>query len=227
MEKRIFENVMKFLESYGENSITFEWNSYGGDPLGDMEWDYGWSNLGRKKIPNSINNLIIEMVSEKAEPIFENIYCELESYRLTAIFYPKEKKIKLISFVEEYATEDSTAEKIVLADSPTIRFMKENNINLVTCSYDGSGDSGELNNLEINGNHENIYEWERDSQKTVLIDAIYRFLEDSYGGWEIDDGSNGNIELKVDGSLTISHTWNSREWYESGESRIITSEDFD
>jgi hypothetical protein len=37
MEKRIFENVMKFLDSYGENSIIFEWNSYGGDPVRDME----------------------------------------------------------------------------------------------------------------------------------------------------------------------------------------------
>ncbi len=217
---------MRFLESYGENSITFEWNSYGGGGFEDIEWDYGWSDLGRKKLPTSMNNLVIEIVSEHAEPMFEDIYSETDAYQLRAKFYPKEKIVELRVAVEEYTSEENYTEEKILPDSPIMQFIKKNDIKLISCAYDGGGDSGEITYMTVDGNDESIYRWERDDEKKIVVETLYEFLENNYGGWEIDDGSSGTIQLSDNGFLSISHSWNSRDWYDTGHLVKITSEDF-
>jgi len=226
MEKRIFENVMDFLRSYDEDTIQFGWNSYGGGGFNDIEWEYGWNSLGRKKIPVSIDNIIKTIVEEHAEPIFENVYSETDAYLLNANFYPKEKKVELTVSVEEYVSEDRTTEDKLSSDKPVIVYMKENGIDFIECRYDGSGDSGEINYFTVDGRDENLYMWERDEKKFVVVETLYTLLENNYSGWEIDEGSAGTIELSSDGSFSISHSWNTREWFETGESIIITSNDF-
>lgn len=213
---------MNFLQQY-DDQIIFEWNSYGGD---DIEWDYGWNNLGRKKLPTSINNLVIDICENNSEPLFEDVYSETESYQLRATFFTKEKKVLLTVLVEEYITEDHYYEENLSEDSEALKYMGENNITLISCDYSGGGDSGEIGSIMVNGKPDDILAWERDTNKLKVIDEIYSFLNKAYGGWEIDDGSSGTIQLNDKGSLSISHSWSSREWFDSGEEIILTIEDF-
>jgi hypothetical protein len=86
-------------------------------------------------------------------------------------------------------------------------------------SFDGSGDSGQIENISLDGkilkkkvvgailSAGNVWDpitkttsqkWETDVDVEGLIQGIcYEVLEDSFGGWEIDDGSYGNFNFDV------------------------------
>jgi hypothetical protein len=59
-----------------------------------------------------------------------------------------------------------------------------------------------------------------------IINMAYEYLENTYGGWEIDDGSSGTLEISDNGLISSSHIWSSREWFDSGLQKIITIDDF-
>lgn len=227
MEKRIFENVMKFLQSYDVKIINFEWSSYGGDGFNDIEWEYGWSNLGNRNLPTSINNLVIEIVSEYAETMFENVYSDLESYKLRATFLPFEKKVELYIDVEENQNDYREVQGNLGENSEVVAIMKQNEYEEIEFRYNGGGDSGELESVKVNSIDDQIYNWERDNDKSVIYQKAYDLLENAFSGWEIDDGSSGTIYMFANGSYVIEHEWYTREFVDSGEQKIITSKDFE
>ena len=61
MEKRIFDNIINFLLSYEQNEITFEWTTFE-TGVEHIDWEYGSNDLGRKKIPSSIMNIIVTII---------------------------------------------------------------------------------------------------------------------------------------------------------------------
>jgi hypothetical protein len=101
--------------------------------------------------------------------------------------------------------------------------------------YNGSGDSGDFDTAQFNINvDENVFNsrglveatnpyhdiairrvtWNRQSggdypAKDLIENIAYEELEHQYGGWEINSGSNGEVDLTLDG-ITISH----QEWME-------------
>jgi len=69
--------------------------------------------------------------------------------------------------------------------------------------YNGSGDSGYIeSNFEENG----------DALPTSIEDWCYRQLEDNFGGWEINEGSDGEFKFNFnDMTITLNHTYNTEE----------------
>jgi hypothetical protein len=85
--------------------------------------------------------------------------------------------------------------------------------------FDGSGDSGQIENISLDSkilkkkvvgailSAGNVYDpitkttsqkWEKDVDVEGLIQGIcYEVLEDSFGGWEINDGSYGSFNFDV------------------------------
>jgi hypothetical protein len=114
-----------------------------------------------------------------------------------------------------------------------ISTFKEFGIQAITVSYNGCGDSGQVDDYEViyeNGKPidiksinkrveyfeskfraENGRFW-TENEGTVgtfeqFIDhIIYAFLEDKAPGWEINDGSYGDITIKADGTGQMIHT---------------------
>ena len=76
--------------------------------------------------------------------------------------------------------------------------------------YNGSGDSGYI-------------EFPPD-YPDELEDISYDLLQ-SYGGWEINEGSQGTIEFTAD-EIEINHTWNTEEEYSDDLKIIVTPETF-
>ena len=57
----------------------------------------------------------------------------------------------------------------------------------------------------------------------LIWNTLYDQLESAYGGWEIDDGSSGTIELNNNLEIVISHEWSMREM-ETCEGRYVITE---
>jgi hypothetical protein len=81
----------------------------------------------------------------------------------------------------------------VLEDDPDIEDR------ILTIDYSGGGDSGYLEDSFNSG----------DSVPAVVSDFCYNMLENRYGGWEINEGSQGNFEIDLDNKeITLNHTYN-------------------
>ena len=73
----------------------------------------------------------------------------------------------------------------------------------VELRYNGSGDSGYI---------EGSFEDPSEEVPANVEDYCYRMLESNYGGWEINEGSQGTFYFDlVDRSITLHHTYNTEE----------------
>ena len=81
----------------------------------------------------------------------------------------------------------------VLEDDPDIQDR------ILTIDYSGGGDSGYLEDSFNNG----------DSVPAVVSDFCYNMLENRFGGWEINEGSQGHFEIDLDKKeISLNHTYN-------------------
>jgi hypothetical protein len=96
--------------------------------------------------------------------------------------------------IEEEEENESLKEVFdVLEDDPDIQDR------ILTIDYSGGGDSGYLEDSFNNG----------DSVPAVVSDFCYNMLENRFGGWEINEGSQGNFEIDLDRKeITLNHTYN-------------------
>ncbi len=111
-----------------------------------------------------------------------------------------------------------------------LRALKRRGATEARAEYDGCGDSGQVEEIEIEGGEcddARIGCWEVGSERAgegdeerlvhrlrrtrkplrdVVEDAMYRHLESLHGGWENNDGAFGTLVLSVTtGALTIEH----------------------
>ena len=95
------------------------------------------------------------------------------------------------------------------------KFLDEIKATSVTIGYSGSGDSGGV---------DNNYESENGTGDVPagIEDICYKLLEE-YGGWEINEGSQGNIVFTKD-EISVNHEWNTEE-DDSNEIDIEITED--
>lgn len=114
-----------------------------------------------------------------------------------------------------------------------INLMKEHNIHQINVTFDGCGDSGQMEDVTLIG--ENGEEIENDSligkacevcyshqiyssgtwsyekysrQETIrelAEEVAFKPLEDHFGGWEINEGAYGTVVINADGTGTIDY----------------------
>ena len=92
-----------------------------------------------------------------------------------------------------------------LLDPSVIEQMKSDYGNYCVCSYDGSGDSGWVQDMVDSGKGPK-------GLNRVLEYICYDLLELFYGGWEINEGSNGRIDFNFqDQTVQLFHYQNVEE----------------
>lgn len=111
-----------------------------------------------------------------------------------------------------------------------LKMLKEHQATSALVIYCGAGDSGQIDQVEIEGGNTEgvslpversrsmyqddlwveVMETVNITVEELIEDLAYRILEESVGGWEINDGSAGQIKIDVEtGKITLNH-----EWYE-------------
>ena len=210
--------LMSFLLRLKKDNIQVSWNAYDGDP----EW--AWPNVQQNvSIPQNILDTLVDITDLNVNEIFDmDCYSETDYYTLTAKILPKEKKIIYSLDVEEYKNETETYENQL--NNPELEeYFKRTGVEIIEARYSGGGDSGDIDSITIDGKSSNIT-WHSDSDDERLIwNTLYDQLESAYGGWEIDDGSSGTIELNNNLEIVISHEWSMREM-ETCEGRYVITE---
>jgi hypothetical protein len=98
------------------------------------------------------------------------------------------------------------------------KFLDEINSTGVVIDYSGGGDSGYI---------EGQYQSENGSGDvpSEIEDICYDLLEE-FGGWEINEGSQGKISLTKD-SININHLWNTEESEFFDHEITLTVDSFD
>jgi hypothetical protein len=215
-EKKFLNRICRYLGSLGmENGfIEFEMHTSHFD-CDDIDWD---------EITHFANNYTAE-IPEELIPIFQkalNYVCEndlvkqpdVDDINWGRVSVEIDCKTKEISISYDYSYYDvGNSESVThsLDEDDDENLMEvfdalENDEEIIDrvlqVDYNGSGDSGYLEDDFTNGN----------SVPAVVSDYAYNMLENSFGGWEINEGSQGNFEIDLDRKeITLTHTSNIEE----------------
>ena len=220
--KKKFRALLTFLRPYQEE-ISFYWNSYDGD----TEWQ--WPSSNKRELPKNILTLaseIGEYFEDQIEDVFDSCYSESDYYQIEMTVNSVKKTAIIKMEAEEYTSQAETYERKL--ENPELEdYFERTGVEIIEARYGGSGDSGDIDTITIDGKSSNIT-WHSDSDDDILIwNTLYDQLESAYGGWEIDDGSAGTIELNNNLEIVISHEWNMREMGYCENQIDITMETFE
>lgn len=97
------------------------------------------------------------------------------------------------------------------------KFLDEIGSDSITVNYSGGGDSGAVDNDYESKNGSGMV-------PNKIEDICYNLLQE-YGGWEINEGSQGYIVFTKD-EIIVNHEWNTYENYSQEVNIVITPETF-
>jgi hypothetical protein len=224
--KRKFKALLTFLKAYKKDTIGFSWTCYEGEIPG---WEWGHSSI------QNIASNIKDIATDIAEMFWKEVYEEApgsdtEYYRIVLTIYPFKNKVEISCDYEMYVDESESYSRDI-NNEKFIEMFNRKEIDEITARYNGGGDSGEIEYIEIDGKAANISWGTQDEDEKLIQNTLYGDLERAFSGWEIDDGSNGGIKIfrPYDDTIVIDieHTWNMRIMEESSYKKEITENDFE
>jgi len=210
-KKKLFEGLMLYLKLRykDESDIQIKYNMVGGT-IDDTDTD-GYT------IPTNFLGFLESIIYDNIEEIRDESYSEVSDYY--SLYLTIEITNKRLVFTSEcYEVVETPSEYNVPLSETEMEIIADTGLNQLSVDYSGYGDSGEIEStyMDENGDHQDI--------PTRIEDILYRVLEDAYGGWEINEGSYGTINIE-DGEVFIEHVWKEEELSETPLNLIITKED--
>jgi hypothetical protein len=199
----------------------------------DFEGGIQWFELD---VPYDISDTIEEIIKDILE-IYEDKLYDIgpgsldnpnEYFTASGEIIPSENKIIITEIdYQGYDTETSGTyyDKDDYEEGESVydyfievgKFLDEIRATSVTVGYSGGGDSGAVDN-----------NYESENGSGIIPDNIenicYSLLEE-YGGWEINEGSQGNIVFTKD-EIEVNHEWNTQEDYNEQIDIVITLDTF-
>jgi hypothetical protein len=192
--KKKFKMLMKYLKGFKKESIPFE-ITISETHIEDMEIYYGVNITSN--FESHLQTILELYTNELYDEGPGSVNSAGDYFYVDGEIYPFENKIVFnqVRFTS-YGTSDS-GYKVYIDDYEENesmyntfievgKFLDEIKATSVTIGYSGSGDSGGV---------DNNYESENGTGDVPagIEDICYKLLEE-YGGWEINEGSQGNIE---------------------------------
>jgi hypothetical protein len=185
-------------------------------------------------LPSNIESIVEEIVEHYVDDLYEigpgsagdNSASNYFNFELS--FFPKENKLVFNEITHtEYGSEASGMsydisdynedDSMYNTFMDVRKFLEKEGIEEMTVTYEGSGDSGLVNNEYISQ--------DGDGEIDNDIENICYGLLQEYGGWEINEGSQGTINFTKD-EIIVNHEWNVEESYTSDTIIEINPEDF-
>lgn len=214
-DKRTLDLFSMYLESYsskvGKYSIEVSTD-------GDVYWDYlywqGDNTIMRIDSYDAIDELIKRIFDENEDTMLDR-FSAYDRGQVVAIVNCNDRTLRFKSDVSvmdvQYSSQEYTFDDI---SNRTIKeWLNEMTVAYVSgeIPYQGSGDSGYIESDII------FNDYTRGNYPTELENWMYDELS-QYGGWEINEGSQGNFHFNFDKkTISLSHGEN----YETEENYEI------
>ena len=224
--KKKFKMLMAYLKGFKKESINFEMRISGTD-IEDIEIYDG------VQMTSNFQSYFQTILEQYTEELHDDgpgsVDASSDYFWVDGDIYPSENKIVFnqVRFTS-YGTEDSGYELYIEdydEDDGNYqyfleirKFLDEIKATSATVTYEGGGDSGFIDSR---------YESEKGTGEIPgeIEDICYQLLEE-FGGWEINEGSQGKIVFTKD-EINVQHEWNTEE-EDSREIDIeITENSFD
>lgn len=183
-------------------------------------------NRNEIKLPSNFESYIIDLYELYEDEIYSESFDYVGEhssfYEVNIEFNVPKKRIYIKSDITVYGTEpnDSYHEVDEMDDEKkevVYRYLDDNDTDSITIDYSGGGDSGQLEYAYNNKTGNSI---DLDGE---IEDICYDLLGD-FPGWEINEGSSGNIHIDRK-KISIDHNWNTEELIESDLELIIDISD--
>jgi hypothetical protein len=231
MKKKI-QFLIAFIKSLKceEFSISFEID-YNEVQYMNEPYCKGKSGLS---LPSNVESIVEEIINHYADELYElgpgsaGDTSASDYFNVELAFNPEENKLFFNEITHtEYDTEDNSMsydindyeedDGMYSTFMEVRKFLEHEGIEDMTISYNGSGDSGYIESDYTSKN--------KNGQIDEDIEHICYDLLEEYGGWEINEGSQGTIYFTKD-EIEINHEWNTEESYTSDEIIEVKPEDF-
>jgi hypothetical protein len=181
-----------------------------------------WINILRKDVNIPSNFLpLFDMIIEKyGDEIWNgSMNEEQDDYYSASISFKVDQRLMIITSVITENGEEPASDDYNLNNNEDVNtFLDEKNIERITIKYQGGGDDGYIENTGVDDKG-NEY-----SLSAGMEDVVYSYLEQSFGGWENNEGASGGIIVTKE-EIQIDHIWNTREDVDSDLRLVIKLED--
>ena len=229
-EKKYLNRTCNYLASLGmtEGTINIELDSDQYDlSHEDIDWKYvqHFENNYRAELPEGLVPILKKVMNYVIdEGVFDSPDIDLMSYQMIGIEIDCKRKELTVthdysyydrgdgSTVEYDSDEDKARfDKWMDEDMQDVEVPSEG---ILTLSYNGGGDSGYI---------ESSFDETSDAVPASIEDWCYSQLESHFGGWEINEGSDGRFIFNFNNStVELEHTYNTEE----NESKTLFEENF-
>ena len=216
--RKLLTIIHLVLKSRGQGGKMFTVRYYG-YPDDSAQFDGYYSDKGHlgyssNIIPKSIDGTLREFMDNIVDICDDYVgsdsdidWDEVQRFDFDLIFDFVKKEFNVVFGWEVLETEYSTHEYDLSEDEQfniTIDELGLNNASELKVDFNGGGDSGYIDNdMSVDGEREQI--------SASIEDRCYKALE-NFGGWEINEGSQGNIVFNLeDKTITVNHEWNTEE----------------
>lgn len=227
--KNKFKVLMAYLRNFKKDEIEFSWIWSDGD--GDPEWHWG-----HKPVPiiNSLYDIVVEIASSHLDELFDltqNCYADTERYDISLKFYPKKNKAIFSLYHEDHKQNVPHQEFTTQLNEngEYVRILKNlfdtKGIEFCEATYSGNYDDGDINSINCDGKTLSRGVPGGINQDFRIIEnVLYDVLENAFGGWELDYGSDGTIEINNNLEVHIEHNWTEYEFYKCENELEITED---
>lgn len=219
-EKKQLKVVSNYLRSYGlrEGYVEIEMD-YDDEDLPTVDsvyWQYvtNFSNSYNVEIPDVLLDIIKKVLTGVQE--FANLNTDydgnMNSQRVEFRIDAVNREVSMVHDVYYYDRGDSheiaydSQEDIKRFDKWMETSLSETEVpsdGILTVPYNGSGDSGYI---------EGFFEPTNGAIPAEIEDWMYSELETHFGGWEINEGSDGRFIFDFNKSIVyLEHTFNTEE----------------
>lgn len=232
-EKRYLKRVCNYLGSLGMTNglVSFEMDSDQTELTSDdIKWEYvtHFQNNYRAVIPDGLKSIIQKImgyvIEENKLDIIDLSDYDMINYQTVDFEIDGTNKEITVMYSFSYYGRggENSIEYDDTDDKARFENWMENDLSEVevpengflTIPYNGGGDSGYV---------DSSFEETGDAVPAGIDDWCYRELESHFGGWEINEGSDGRFVFNFnDSTVTLQHTMNTEE----NESHTLFEESF-
>jgi hypothetical protein len=196
--KQLFKLLHFWLKSEGGEYISAEFYvNFGGDV--DSSWFHPYVHgTFEPKVPEKLTNFFERLyeVVVNNESIWDNIDWD-NNHNIYVRYTVKNQSFSIedresITNTRDYGNEKEITDEEMIEE---ITKWKSEGIRTIKVDFDGGGDSGYINERGL-GNGDIEVE-----MPASFSDFLYDMLESNYGGWEINEGSQGYFEIYTNDNL--------------------------